>query len=330
MDTSIAVPFNAPQAPSAERDGFDAQSLATARELERLRARVRELSAELVQAQESVRRHVARELHDGAGAELTATRFALANLETWLPADAPPQCAQALAVANRSLDAVCAANRDAVAQLHPPSFELGIADAIRRWTDAFASRTGLRTTFTGADDARLARLPADAALAVFRVAQEALNNVAKHARATSADVRIEAGAHYLTLLVSDDGIGLARDGGSKKQRGPGSQTGRAGQSKPGNQSGHFGLAGMQARCAAFDGTLRISAARNADAGSNLSPAAGNDEANVRTGGARAGAGANHTAGRRIRRGTLVEACFAWDTLVAPTVAPRAARRMLPS
>ncbi|MFP3520560.1 histidine kinase, partial [Pseudomonas sp. SIMBA_077] len=80
----------------------------------------------LVRAQEAACRHVARELHDGVGAELTATRFALAGVETWLPADAPAQCSAALAVANRSLDAVCAATRQAVAELHAPALEAGI------------------------------------------------------------------------------------------------------------------------------------------------------------------------------------------------------------
>jgi len=327
MDTSIAVPFNAPPTPSAERDGFDAKSLASARELERLRARVRELSTELVQAQESIRRHVARELHDGVGAELTATRFALAGIETWLPADAPPQCAQALSVAHRSLDAVCTANRDAIEQLHAPSFEMGVADAIKRWTGAFATRTGLHATFTSAEDARLARLPADAALALFRVAQEALNNVAKHARATSANVRIEADARHLTLLVSDDGIGPTRDGGSTRQRGRSNQTARAGQTDP---SGHFGLAGMQARCAAFDGTLRVSAARSEDAGNDVSPAASNGRGHGRAGNTARTATANTNTITNDASGTLVEARFAWDALLAPSVAPRAARRTLQS
>ncbi|APA86060.1 two-component sensor histidine kinase [Paraburkholderia sprentiae WSM5005] len=293
MDTSTAVPFNAALASPAQRDGFDMPSHA-AREIERLRARVRELSAELVGAQESVRSHIARELHDGVGAELTATRFALAGIETWLPADAPPQCAAALAVANRSLDAVCAASREAVAQLHAPTLESGIAGTLKCWIRDFATRTGLRTAFACSDDTRLARLPADAALAVFRVAQEALNNVAKHAHATCADVRIETGARHLTLLVSDDGIGPPR--GTRE---------RGGQQK---SDGHFGLAGMQARCVAFDGTLRVSARR----------------ASVGPG----GASGNGSHGAIAPRGTLIEARFAWPALLAATPAPRAARRAL--
>jgi signal transduction histidine kinase len=295
MDTSTAVPFDASLALSAERDGFDMPSLA-AREIELLRARVRELSAALVDAQESVRRHVARELHDGVGAELTATRFALAGVETWLPADAPPQCAAALAVANRSLDAVCEASREAVAQLHAPSFETGVAGTLKGWIRDFAARTGLRTAFTCTDDARLARLPANAALAVFRVAQEALNNVAKHARATCADVRIETGTRHLRLFVSDDGIGLPR--GARE---------RGGEKK---HSGHFGLAGMQARCAAFDGTLRVSVRR--------------------AGFGRGEGGFNGSNGVTAPRGTLIQARFAWHALLATNPAPRAARRALQS
>ncbi|SIT35210.1 putative signal transduction histidine kinase [Paraburkholderia ribeironis] len=285
MDTSTVVPFNAQPSSSATRDGFDAPSAATERELARLSARVRELSAELVQAQEAACRHVARELHDSVGAELTATRFALAGVETWLPADAPPQCADALAVANRSLDAVCAATRQAVAELHAPSLEAGIVGALAHWTSDFAARTQLRTSFVCAADVRLTRLPVDAALAVFRVAQEALNNIARHAHAGSADVRIETSRHHLTLLVGDDGIGLARNARDRL--------------------GHFGLSGMQARCAAFDGTLRVSARRVSSRH-----------------------GRNGDGNGSASRGTLVQARFAWDAMLAH--APRAERRALQS
>jgi signal transduction histidine kinase len=279
MDTSTVVPISTHIPPSL---AHIPQPLSAAeREIAQLRARVRELSAELIQAREAACRHVARELHDGAGAELTATRFALAGVDTWLPADAPPQCAAALAVANRSLDAVCAAIRQAVVELHAPSLEAGIVGALAQWTRDFAARTNLRTSFVCAADVRLTRLPADAALAVFRVAQEALNNIARHARAESADVRIEAGRRHLTLLVSDDGTGVTRHARSRR--------------------GHFGLSGMQARCAAFDGTLRI--------------------------GARPGAACRGDSGKEPR-GTVVRARFAWDAMLA--AAPHAGRRALQS
>ncbi|HZZ11273.1 MAG TPA: ATP-binding protein [Paraburkholderia sp.] len=239
MDTSIVVPFTPPTSPSTARDDTHTGSS----ELARLRARVRELSAELIEAQEAARCHMARELHDGMGAELTATRFALAGVETWLPADAPPQCAAALAMTNRSLDAVFNASRQIISDLHGPSLDAGLVRALAQWIDDFSARTQLRASFASTGDARLARLPAGSALAIFRVAQEALNNVAKHARAASASVRIEAGRHHLMLSVSDDGIGMTR----------------ATRARP----GHFGLSGMRARCEAFDGTLRVGWRRTA-------------------------------------------------------------------
>jgi len=209
-------------------------------EIARLRARVRELSAQVVDAHEAVRRQLAQELHDSAGAELTASRFALANVATWLPADAAPQCATALALAQRSLDATAEATRSAIDDLQAPPLEHGIVHALAQWIDSFAARTGLRTSFVCSADARLTQLPADAALAVFRVAQEALNNVAKHARASGADVRIETTHEHLMLTVTDDGSGVRRVAGKPAHR--------------------FGISGMAARCEAYDGTFNLTAA----------------------------------------------------------------------
>lgn len=246
-------------------------------EIARLRARVRELSSALIEAQEAACQHLARELHDSVGSELTATHFALANVETWLPTDAPPQCTAALAVVNRSLKMVCEATRQTVADLHAPSLEGGIVSALSQWTGDFAARTQLRTSFVCAADMRLTRLPADAALAIFRVAQEALNNVAKHARASAADVRLETTRRHLTLVISDDG-----EGGATRVRA---------------KHGHFGLAGMRARCAAFDGTVQISAR-------------GRDQDGAQT------------------SGTTVRARFAWDAMLAAVAS--AERRVLSS
>jgi len=248
----------------------DPQALAFAREIERLEREVAALSTTPLEADEAARQRLARELHDHVGAELAATRFALANVRTWLPADAPTQCEDALALVQRSLDAVCNATRDVLAGLHAPSLDGGIVRSLSHWTRDFGARTGLCTSFVCAADVRLARLPDDAALAVFRVAQEALANVARHARATSADVRLVSTAQTLTLVVADDGIGLAR--GTRRR------------------AGHYGVAGMRARCGAFGGSLRISSA-----------------------GAQAGAEAGPPAGER--RGTTVRARFAWDALL---------------
>ncbi|CAG4891846.1 sensor histidine kinase [Paraburkholderia saeva] len=268
----------------------DAVPAAATRELAQLHARVRELAAELIEAQERTRGQLARELHDGVGAELTATRFALANVDTWLPADAPPQCVAALAAVRRSLDAVCEATRRTVADLHGPQMEAGIVGTLSQWVNEFAARTGLRTSFVCAADVRLTQLPAAASLAVFRAAQEALNNVAKHAQASAADVRLESSRRHLTLTIADDGIGISR---------------RAAMPRSDDQGG-FGLAGMRARCAAFDGTLRIVA--GAEPGLRRKASDRGDAAGARS--------MNGTGGTMGTRGTTVRARFAWDALLA--------------
>ncbi|MBR7960683.1 quorum system sensor histidine kinase RqpS [Burkholderia vietnamiensis] len=195
-------------------------------------ARIAALSTELMVADEAARRHLAGELHDGLGAELTAARFALANVQTWLPADAPEGCLRALELAQRALDAATDANRRLIDQRDTPALDGGLVGALSTWVDTHAARTGLRTSFVCAADARLTQLGGAGALAIFRVAQEALSNVAKHARAASADVRIDTNGTHLSLIVTDDGTGFPR----------------------GRRAG-YGLAGMRARCEAFGGSF---------------------------------------------------------------------------
>ena len=245
----------------------DPQAIAFAHEIDRLERQIAALAARPLDADEAARQHLARELHDHVGAELAATRFALANVRTWLPADASPQCEHALALVQRSLDAVCSATREVLAGLHPPPLDGGIVRSLSAWTRDFSARTGLGANFVCTSDDRLAQLPDDAALAVFRVAQEALANVARHARATNADIRLTSTARTLTLTVADDGIGLPR-GAARRD-------------------GHYGIAGMRARCDAFGGSLRIASGR-----------------------------APVDACADARRGTTVCARFGWNALLA--------------
>lgn len=254
-----------------------------------------------VRADEAARHRLAQELHDSVGAELAATRFALANVQTWLPADAPPQCTEALALVMRSLDCAGDAMRRVLDGLHAPELDAGLAAALAGWTRGFASRTGLAARFaagsaarstTGSatpyttgltrdDEARLARLPAEAALAVFRVAQEALSNVARHAQATHVEVRLTSTPRELIVSVIDDGVGLPRGAARRAKH----QCGQAAQHGGSGASGRsaYGMAGMRERCAAFGGTLSTAPARDGLAAA--------------------------------RPGTSVEARFLWETLL---------------
>ncbi|WP_322010562.1 sensor histidine kinase [Paraburkholderia sp. J12] len=213
--------------------------------LDQLQQQAAAARAGRIEADEAARRRIAHELHDSVGAELAATHFALANVHTWLPADAPPQCAEALALVARSLDAAGAALRQALDGLAAPHLDAGLVPTLADWTRSFGTRTGLATSFVCAADVRLAHLPAESALAVFRVAQEALANVARHARAAHADVRIDCTARHLTLTVSDDGIGLPNRAAKVRRA-----------DNAGKRRNQYGLAGMRERCAAFGGSLR--------------------------------------------------------------------------
>lgn len=239
MDTSLNAPegahapFPSQQPAPACAPSTTRSRLTTATSRDALDARIAELSAALLAADEAARRHLAGELHDGLGAELTAARFALANVDTWLPADAP-KAAAALDLALRALDAATDANRRLIDEQDTPALDAGLVGALSAWVASYAERSGLRTSFVCAADARLPQLAGPGALAIFRVAQEALSNVAKHARATSADVRIEADGSFLSLIVADDGIGFSRA----------------------HRHG-YGLAGMRARCEAFGGGFEL-------------------------------------------------------------------------
>ncbi|WP_233861822.1 sensor histidine kinase [Paraburkholderia adhaesiva] len=204
-----------------------------------------------IDADEAARQHLAHELHDSVGAELAATHFALARVHASLPADASSQCTEALALVAQSLNAAVEAVRHVLDGLSAPHLDAGLVPVLADWARGFGVRTGLATSFVFAADMRLARLSADAALAVFRVAQEALANVARHAHAARADVRLDCAPHHLILTITDDGIGLPRGG---------SRTGRASGGRK-----HYGLAGMRERCTAFGGTLRAGG-RGAQAG----------------------------------------------------------------
>nr|WP_057924571.1 quorum system sensor histidine kinase RqpS [Burkholderia ambifaria] len=240
MDTSLNAPPGAhapfPSRPLAHSCAEAAPVAETLPKRDACAARIAALSTQLMVADEAARRYLAGELHDGLGAELTAARFALANVQTWLPADAPDGCLRALELAQRALDAATDANRRLIDERDTPALDGGLIGALSAWVDSHAARTGLRTSFVCAADARLPQLAGASALAIFRVAQEALSNVAKHARAASVDVQIDTDGSHLSLIVTDDGTGFARSR-------------RAG----------YGLAGMRARCEAFGGSFDASA-----------------------------------------------------------------------
>jgi PAS domain S-box-containing protein len=160
------------------------------------------LSRRLFQIQEDERRHLARELHDQLGQALTAAKIDLqaARLEERAIVR---RLDDSIAIIERLLQQV----RQLSLELRPPLLDdLGLVPALRWYLDQQAQRADLRVEFFA--DPALERIDAAIETACFRVAQEALTNVVRHARARTVSVELDWTPEVLHLVVRDDGIGF--------------------------------------------------------------------------------------------------------------------------
>ena len=167
---------------------------------------LRALTRRLVEAEEAERRRIARELHDRVGQNLSALNI---NLDIVLGQleDAPSRrrLEDSLALVDATLQSI----ENVMADLRPPLLdEYGVGAALAWYAEEYAQRTGIRVAVDNAHDAGRP-LRQEAAVALFRIAQEALNNAAKHSAAKSIRVLVEDQDNEIVLSVSDDGKGFA-------------------------------------------------------------------------------------------------------------------------
>jgi two-component system sensor histidine kinase UhpB len=171
--------------------------------VDRLRDERRESGRRALAAQESERKRVAQELHDEIGQSLTAVKLQLARLARRAPAELHTELREAEEEVDRSLGDV----RRIALRLRPEALDdLGLVPALTALTTDLASRTGLH--IVRRIDPGLPPLGPDGELVIFRVAQESLTNTARHAQATSVELRLEKTKGGVRLVVRDDGIGL--------------------------------------------------------------------------------------------------------------------------
>ncbi len=202
-------------------------------------ADVRRLMDRLVAAQESERRRLADDLHDLIGQNLTALGIDLTTLKQRLHSEVDPSAGARIDVMRALVEKTIDAIRGVMTDLRPPALEeFGLAPALRWYAAEFSERTGMKASLSVAGGER--RLPRDAELALFRIAQEALTNAAKHSGANSVHVGIAEEAGLMQLSVEDDGRGFADPVGARSER-----------------RGGWGLAAMRERAEAHGGTLRI-------------------------------------------------------------------------
>jgi PAS domain S-box-containing protein len=179
---------------------------------DRMEEEVRELSQRLLTLQIDERRRIAQELHDSTAQHLTAAGLALARLVINLP-DMDPRSAAAAQVGQARAD-IESSLREAKQEirvlsylLHPPVIEShGLREAVRNFALGFGERAGLEVEVRIGEGAEL--IGDDISIALFRVCQEALANVHRHARATRVVVGLEVDGSKVRLNVSDDGIGF--------------------------------------------------------------------------------------------------------------------------
>jgi len=216
-----------------------------AEEIARSREELRALAARLESVREEERTRIARELHDELGQALTGLKLDLAWMERRLnrqQSELVDRCANLLG----RLDDVMIAVRRIVTELRPSVLDqLGLADAIEWQAQDFAARTGLALEL----DIRCeSPSPSGAvASAVFRMLQEALTNVAKHANATQVKVALNVEPFSLSLDISENGRGITRD----ELRG----------------SHSLGLLGLRERALALGGSVNVF--RDASAGTTV-------------------------------------------------------------
>src|SRR5690606_10005812 len=182
------------------------------------------------------RQRVSQKLHDGAGQTLTALKIGLDLLEPRLDEDAQAQLREASALVEQTIEDI----RVLAYDLRPPELDvMGLASALEDLCREFGRRTQLLITYHV--DEVPHELPDVISLSFYRLLQEALNNVAKHAQASQVDVRLSIRDHKIEMTIQDDGQGF--DGSSL--------------GVPLNSSYGLGLLGMQERFERLNGSLTI-------------------------------------------------------------------------
>ena len=196
-------------------------------------------SKALLIAEQEERRRIARELHDSTAQHLVAIDLTLSRLER--RSDADPEVASILEDIRTSLAAAHREIRTFSYLLHPPNLErAGLVDALRQFLEGFRQRVSLEVSFEVEGPAR--RMPPLRELALYRIAQEALMNVHKHAAARRVAVRLVLGRESAALEVLDDGVGLTVANIRQLLA---------------EDTGGVGIAGMKARMIELGGVLEV-------------------------------------------------------------------------
>lgn len=208
-------------------------------DLRRQQALTQQLLRKLINAQESERSHLARELHDEIGQTLTAIELSLGDLANTLPTD-NEEARRRLRRSRALIERTTAELRAIITALRPATLDqLGLLPALEWIGDHTLLPVGIPFSVEGEELDR--RLPAEVETTLFRIAQEAMSNVGRHSQANSLTIHLLADSEEVTMTLTDDGQGFAVQ--------PLVDAQAKGQS--------LGIAGMQERAALAGGKLDI-------------------------------------------------------------------------
>jgi len=202
-----------------------------------------QLASHVLQVRDEERRRIARDLHDSVGQLLVA--LSMDNLKITQEVDKlSSEAANALRSSVATVDEIGKEIRTIAHLLHPPLLdEVGLPAALRWYIDGFAQRSNIDTVLDMPENLR--RLPAESEITVFRVVQECLTNVHRHANTRSCEVKIFQDQNQLFVTVSDSGKGIPKDKQLSLQAGEG-----------------VGLRGMRERLKQLGGTLELASNEN--------------------------------------------------------------------
>lgn len=201
------------------------------------------LSGARVQAQEDERRRIAREIHDGLGQMLTAIKFNLEILEDMITAGKDER--ERIDDMKNLLDSVMKEAREISYNLMPSVLEdFGLAPALQLLSEQFANRTNVKVQFQahGVND----RFDTNLEIGLYRIAQESLNNISKHAEATEVNLQIIHHSKGIRLVIEDNGKGITTQPSLIRATG----------------KGGMGLPGMRDRASSIGGALTIDSTPN--------------------------------------------------------------------
>lgn len=210
-------------------------------EIRHSRAQLSALAAHMESVKEEERLNLAREVHDDLGGNLTAIKIGLSWLRQNLPA-AETRLQERTAYLDNVVDQTIESTHRIASSLRPPVLDFGIVSALTWQLQNFTQNTEIPYQFNAPQEA--IPLDREAAITVFRIAQEALTNVAKHAHATRVAISLDVYEDSLLLTITDDGTGITPERNAQNKQ---------------NKHG-FGILGMTERAAVLGGTLTVQAA----------------------------------------------------------------------